>query len=66
MVLEPAVYIALIVLGGGLTHLDLKEGYCMNQTWVTRAGSPIWYWSEIAVSLFLVLLGVRALGELWA
>jgi hypothetical protein len=64
-VLEPAIYVFLAFLGGGRTCLDLKEAYCMNRTSVSRAASPIWYWSEIAVSMLLAVFAVRPLGELW-
>ena len=63
--LYPALYVSWIVLGGGLAYFDLREGYCMNRTKVTRADSPLWFWSEVAVSLTVVFFGTWALMKLW-
>ena len=64
-VLYPALYVSWIVLGGGLAYFDLKEGYCMNRTTVTREASPILFWLEVGVAFLAICLGVRALANSW-
>ena len=63
--LYPALYVSWIVLGGGFAYFDLKEGYCMNRTTVTREDSPFQFWSEVAVSFAAIFFGIQALAKLW-
>lgn len=58
---EILLYLSFIVGGMVFTWLDLKEGYCLNRPDITREESPIFFWSEIIVSCFMVFFGLSKL-----
>ena len=55
------LYLSFIIGGMVFTWLDLKERYCLNRPDITREESPIFFWSEIIVSCFIVFFGLSKL-----
>jgi hypothetical protein len=61
---EVLLYVTCVGAGLAFTVLDVREGYCMNRPSVTRAETPLLFWSEVLASCFLMSVGFYKLWQL--
>lgn len=62
---DALLYGAVICAGAAFTAIDLREGFCINRPSITREGSPLLYFLEIAASIFLMGVGAYKLWSLF-
>ncbi len=62
--IEGLLFLTLACAGMAFVVLDLREGYCMNRPSFTREENPLFFWVEVLVSIFMVVIGTYKLWQL--